>query len=84
MECKVFKECVVVGSQSRINRNIVECKDDMWCGDGFSLICINRNIVECKVLHDFLKYQDKCGINRNIVECKGESLDPDATSVYEY
>ena len=27
----------------------MECKDDMWGGDGFSLICINRNIVECKV-----------------------------------
>ena len=36
-------------NESRINRNIVECKDPCKTGRMYVLYGINRNIVECKV-----------------------------------
>ena len=55
----------------RINRNILECKDQLkrilfWFANG-----INRNILECKGTTFACPGRRAVGINRNILECKG-------------
>ena len=55
-----------------INRNIVECKDDICHRLKLIGISINRNIVECKVFLTFSCFLRQFRINRNIVECKGD------------
>ena len=54
----------------RINRNIVECKEDFTVFQLQSGFCINRNIVECKGEFAIPHPKRACRINRNIVECK--------------
>ena len=36
-------------SETRINRNILECKVKKWWNTHHEEFCINRNILECKV-----------------------------------
>ena len=58
---------------SRINRNIMECKDESREASGYECICINRNIMECKGISEYDGENPKGRINRNIMECKGIS-----------
>ena len=53
-----------------INRNIVECKDNVTGSWDDSAHSINRNIVECKVKNFPIVPENGNRINRNIVECK--------------
>ena len=39
---------LAIRSLRRINRNIVECKDEFYIQNQCYRTCINRNIVECK------------------------------------
>ena len=56
--------------QKCINRNIVECKVNMFVQSISRLASINRNIVECKEILCFMCFTQRNSINRNIVECK--------------
>ena len=58
--------------RTRINRNIVECKDNKRTVQNRSGVRINRNIVECKESTQGNLYRLLVRINRNIVECKVE------------
>ena len=60
-------------SAERINRNIVECKNLIFCLIGFINDGINRTIVECKDVMQNYSCKQKIRINRNIVECKADS-----------
>ena len=62
------------GINTRINRNIVECKLHSRYVSLHGSIWINRNIVECKFLAYPLRHLPEFRINRNIVECKLKSL----------
>ena len=59
-----------IDEKSRINRNIVECKDVSGKSCLMLLSRINRNIVECKDRSKKLVTYWLQSINRNIVECK--------------
>ena len=53
-----------------INRNIVECKVEVYNVADLVRLRINRNIVECKENFGISEKPVETGINRNIVECK--------------
>ncbi len=57
-------------TNSRINRNIVECKVFLTRFLFVSSNSINRNIVECKEAIKLTLNPFPFCINRNIVECK--------------
>ena len=61
---------IIFRNGSRINRNIVECKEITIHLHSEHGLRINRNIVECKDVLDILCTASVDDINRNIVECK--------------
>ena len=71
-------------AQSRINRNILECKDDFRIVSFLRLPRINRNILECKVTLSGYTYDDGDCINRNILECKGQQREERAEVAQQY
>ena len=64
-------EELIGGSEERgINRNILECKDNLEQYVNVEGVGINRNILECKVGTGMWSHNVVWGINRNILECK--------------
>ena len=61
---------IIFRNGSRINRNIVECKEITIHLHSEHGLRINRNIVECKDVRAWHNLTSVDGINRNIVECK--------------